>query len=181
MNKVAKEILLIAKELQEIEKNEKQVQASVKTAGWFTKMFAKGMTEESKKQIETAVQTLTTNDCENAMLCILKQDLNSIKAALKVLQKTKETNEWYDTFVNWFDDCMKKLPKSVINKAKQMDNKQIQDDLKNDQYLKKIKDQYAQQINKILQAVKNAEVVAGQATDSWEDAWSGWGGFTETE
>ena len=177
MDKYASEILLIAKELQEIEKNEKQVQASVKTAGWFTKMFAKGMTEESKKKVEKAVETLTQNDCEDAMLCILKKDLNSIKVALKALQKTKETNEWYDIFVNWFDDCMEKLPKSVINKAKQMDNKQIKDDLKNDEYLKKIKDQYAEQINKILQAVKNAEVVAGQATDSWEDAFTGWGGF----
>ena len=93
MNKIAKQIVLIAQELQQLQNETKQVNANVRTAGWFSNLFAKGMTEESKKTIEGIVANLTTNNCVAPMICILKQDLKTIEKVMQPLKKTKETNK----------------------------------------------------------------------------------------
>lgn len=184
MNKIAKQIVLIARQLQQLQNEARQVNANIRTAGWFSNLLAKGMTEKSKKAIERAISQLTVLDCKGAMICILKQDLKYIKNILEPLKKTKETNKYYDMFIQWFDYCMKNLPKAVVEKAKNMDNKELENDLENNKFLKEIKDQFAEQINKIYKAVERAEIKAGLGDTesvSWQDAWNGWGGFEKAE
>ena len=52
MDKYASEIIAIAKQLEEIENMDtaQTKTASVKVAGWFTKLFSKGMNEQSKEK-----------------------------------------------------------------------------------------------------------------------------------
>lgn len=184
MNKIAKQIVLIAQQLQQLQNEAKQVNANVRTANWFSNLLARGMTEESKKTIEDVVATLTTNNCVAPMICILKQDLKTIEKVMQPLKKTKETNKYYDMFMQWFKYCIKNLPKAVVEKAKNMNNRDLQNDLENNQFLAKIRDQFGEQINKIKKAVEHAEIKAGlndTESVSWQDAWNGWGGFEKAE
>ena len=93
------------------------------------------------------------------------------------LNKTKETKETYKIFINFFEDCIENLPKSVKTKSNDFDYNELRDQLKQDKFLQKIVKQFAQQINKLKDYVRNAKITAGQATDSWKDAFTGWGGF----
>ena len=103
---------------------------------------------------------------------------------MQPLKKTKETNKYYDMFMQWFKYCIKNLPKAVVEKAKNMNNRDLQNDLENNQFLAKIRDQFGEQINKIKKAVEHAEIKAGlndTESVSWQDAWNGWGGFEKAE
>lgn len=182
MDIVAKQLCVIANELQKIQGSHIIVSSNqIRTAGFFTKMFAKGMTEQSKKQVEQVVQLLTQDNCAPTVAMLMKGKVKDLQSLMQPLKKTKQTNEYFDMFMSWFKDCWDKIPKSVKTKSEKIDDNQLQKQLNEDTFLKTIRDQFAQEINKLAQAVKNAQVAAGQATDSWQDAWKGWGGFAKAQ
>ena len=173
MNNVSKQLVKIARQLVKMQNNKE----NIKVAGFWSKVFAQKMDGKSKQQLQKVIVELTDDNCVKTIAYLLQGRVNSLDELLAPLKNTKQTNKYYDMFIKWFRDCYSKLPKSVINKAKNMQEKDLINDLKNDDYLKKIVEQFSKEINKIKDAVQKAKEEAGMATQSWQQSFSGWGGF----
>jgi hypothetical protein len=71
-------LYLIAKELKAIENESYETKvASVKVAGWFSKLFADGMNEDSKKTCQDVLERLNGSV---VMRCLMRGDINTLNS-----------------------------------------------------------------------------------------------------
>ena len=176
MDKYASEIIAIAKQLEEIENMDtaQTKTASVKVAGWFTKLFSKGMNEQSKEKCEQVVELL---DGTETLCLLMLGKVNDLDSIMQPLKKTKELNEVYDKFMKFFKQVYNSFPKSVINKAKDMNDNDLIAQIKQDKTLQGVAKQFDQAMEVLKKDLKTVKTQTGFATDSWEDAFQGWGGI----
>lgn len=114
MDRLAKQIVQIANEIAEIEKNEEMEKtASInREAGFFTNLFNKGVTPTTSANVIEVIKDLQ-KDIDHTFGSLINGKMTEIKKRLEVLKKTKETNQFYDMFANWFQDTYKNLDKGV--------------------------------------------------------------------
>ena len=173
--KYAKELYLIAKELKAIENESCETKvASVKVAGWFSKLFATGMNEENKEKCQEVVQLLNG---QQTLALLMLGKVNDLDHLMQPLKKTKQLNTVYDKFMKFFKDVYNSFPKSVLNKAKDMKQNELIEQIKSDKTLQDVVKQFDRAMDILKQDLKTVKTSAGFATDSWEDAFNGWKGI----
>ena len=177
MDRLAKQIVQIANEIAEIEKNEEMEKtASInREAGFFTNLFNKGVTEQSSDQIISCLNDME-NDIKPCFASLLTGKMDEIKKKIQPLKKGKETNEFYDSIAKWCQSAYKGLPKGLQTFFKtknvreiidlQEDWKQAKDEngdakaqkQKFATQLGKLRDQFVAKIQQIKKDVKKAGV-----------------------
>lgn len=192
MDRLAKQIVQIANEIAEIEKNEEMEKtASInREAGWFTNLFNKGVTENSADQIIKILDGMTT-DIKPCFASLLTGKMDEIKKRIEPLKKGKETNEFYDSIAKWCQECYKNLPKGLQTFFRTKNVREIIDLqeqwLKNKKKpqqqqfatkMKNLRDQFTAKIEQIKKDVKKAGIgVNVQNEDDLALLNENWGNF----
>ena len=179
MDRLAKQIVQIANQIAEIEKNEEMEKtASInREAGFFTNLFNKGVTPATSADVISVIKDLQTN-IDHTFSSLINGKMTEIKKRLEVLKKTKETNQFYDMFAKWFQDTYKNLDKGVQTFFKTKTEadiikmmKQWAKDKKNKKHqkialsLQKLQDKLNDALNSLIKKVKEAGVGIDENND----------------
>lgn len=171
MNKMSKQLLLIAKEVNQIET------ASInREAGFFTNLFNKGVTPTTSENVIDVIDDLKKN-IDHTFGSLINGKMDYIKKTLTVLKKTKETNAFYDEFAKWFQDTYKgfddgvrtffktKTQTDIIKMMKQWESDPNEKKQKIAKSLKDLQDKLMTALDSLIKKVKNAGIGLDENND----------------